>query len=143
MFSSIAKIRVRYADTDQMKMVYHAKFFEYFEQARSDLLRDIGLPYPEIEHMGYYLPVVEAYAKYIQSARYDDLLSVKSTVKELPQVRVRIEYAIVNDESKEHLVEGYTVHSFVNVATGKPTRAPGHFLEVLTEAFKRQKKKTI
>ena len=65
-------IRVRYADTDQMKMVYYSKFLEYFEQGRSDLLREVGMPYPELEQMGYYLPVVEVHAKYVKAARYDD-----------------------------------------------------------------------
>ena len=141
MYSSITKIRVRYADTDQMKMAYYGKFFEYFEQGRSDLLREIGLPYADIEHMGYYLPVVEAHAKYLKSVRYDDLLSVTTIVNELPQVRIRIEYRILHDETKEVLAEGYTIHSFVHAATGKPARAPDRFIEILGEAFQHQKKK--
>jgi len=135
MVCSETQIRVRYADTDQMKMVYYAKMFEYFEQGRSDLLRYIGLPYPEIEAMGYYLPVVEAHAKYLKSARYDDLLTVKTVLREKPQARVRIEYEIFNHDAKEPLAGGYTVHTFVNASTGKPTRAPDRFIEALSEAF--------
>ncbi|MBI4547948.1 MAG: acyl-CoA thioesterase [Ignavibacteriae bacterium] len=134
MVSSETKIRVRYADTDQMKMVYYAKFFEYFEQGRSDLLREIGMPYPEIEHMGYYLPVIEAHAKYLKAARYDDLLVVKTIVKDIPQVRIRIEYVITDDATQEIIAEGYTVHSFVNAETGKPVRAPAQFSEALEAA---------
>ena len=130
-FSTETVIRVRYADTDQMRMVYYAKFFEYFEQGRSDLLREIGLPYPEIEEMGYYLPVVEAHARYLKSARYDEALRVKTIVKEMPQARIRIEYELTNDDTKDLLVEGYTIHSFVNASSGRPTRAPEHFLEAL------------
>ena len=125
------KIRVRYADTDQMKMVYYGKFFEYFEQGRSDLLREIGMPYPEIERIGYFLPVVEAHAKYLRSARYDDLLVVKTMLDELPQVRIRITYEVFNDGMRDILAQGYTVHSFVSAATGKPTRAPESFVEIL------------
>lgn len=135
MISTETKIRVRYADTDQMKMVYYAKFFEYFEQGRSDLLRRIGLPYPEIEAMGYHLPVVEAHAKYLKAARYDDLLVVKTMVKDMPQVRIRIEYVMLDDATQEIIAEGYTVHSFVNAATGKPVRAPERFIEVLEGAL--------
>ena len=132
-------IRVRYADTDQMKMVYYAKFFEYFEQGRSDLLRDIGMPYGELEQIGYFLPVVEAHAKYLKSARYDDELVVKTILNDMPQVRIRIEYELLNNQTKELLTEGYTVHSFISAATGKPTRAPERFLELLGEAFNNRK----
>ncbi|HEY6190886.1 MAG TPA: thioesterase family protein [Bacteroidota bacterium] len=131
MISTETKVRVRYADTDQMKMVYYGKFFEYFEQGRSDLLREIGLSYPEIERMGYYLPVIEAHARYLRSARYDDLLTVKTMLSELPQARVRIEYEVFNEGEKDPLASGYTVHTFVNAASGKPARAPGLFLETL------------
>ena len=134
-FCAETKIRVRYADTDQMRTVYYAKFFEYFEQGRSDLLRGIGLPYSEIELMGYYLPVVEAHARYLKSARYDETLIVKTIVKDMPQVRVRIEYEIRNEQTQELLAEGYTIHSFVSAQTGKPTRAPDRFLEVMSDAF--------
>jgi acyl-CoA thioester hydrolase len=135
MVSTETKIRVRYADTDQMKMVYYGKFFEYFEQGRSDLLREIGLSYPEIERMGYYLPVIEAHARYLRSARYDDLLTVKTILSELPQARVRIEYEVFNEGGKEPLASGYTVHTFVNASTGKPTRAPDLFLETLGKSL--------
>ena len=129
------EIRVRYADTDQMKMVYYARFFEYFEQGRSDLLRDIGMPYPEIEEMGYYLPVIEAHAKYLRSAHYDDLLSVKTILREMPQVKVRIEYEVHNVETGDLLIEGYTIHSFISASSGKPARAPDRFVEMLSDAF--------
>ncbi len=140
MVSAQTRIRVRYADTDQMKMVYYAKYFEYFEQGRSDLLRHIGVPYPEIEQMGYYLPVIEAHARYLKAARYDDPLMVSVMLKDMPQVRVRIEYEIRNEETKELLAEGYTIHSFISAVTGKPARAPDRFLESVGEAFQKQRK---
>lgn len=132
------QIRVRYADTDQMKMVYYGKYFEYFEHARSELLRSIGLPYSEIEKAGTWLVVVEAQARYKHSARYDDLITVETTVEETPVARVRINYRVFGDSEKEPMVEGYTVHGFVNASTGKPTRAPAQFLQVLEEASKEQ-----
>ena len=139
MIFSETEIRVRYADTDQMKMVYYAKFFEYFEQGRSDLLRSIGLPYSEIESLGYHLPVIEAHAKYLNSARYDDLLTVTTVIKELPAVRVRIEYQLRDGETKELLAEGYTIHGFINASTGKPARAPERFLSAMREAMIKRK----
>jgi acyl-CoA thioester hydrolase len=135
MISSETKIRVRYADTDQMKMIYHSKYLEYFEQGRSDLLRAIGLPYPKIESMGFYLPVIEAHAKFIKAGRYDDLLTVRTMLSEMPQVRVTIEYAVMNEESQELLVAGYTVHGFVDATNGKPTRPPVEFLACVGNAF--------
>ena len=139
--SIITDVRVRYADTDQMKFVYYGKFFEYFEQGRSDLLRDIGMPYPEVESIGIYLPVIEAGAKYRKSARYDDLLHVHTRLAEMPVARIRIEYRVFRNDEKDPIAEGFTVHSFINAQTGKPTRAPLKFLEVLEEAFRRAKAK--
>jgi acyl-CoA thioester hydrolase len=141
MLSTVTKIRIRYADTDQMKMVYHAKYLEYFEQGRSDLLREIGLPYSEIERMGYYLPVLEAHAKYLKPARYDNLISVITTIHEMPLARIRIDYKITLEDEKDNFVEGYTIHGFVSAATGKPARAPEHFLEALSQALHSRKKK--
>ena len=137
MFASETKVRVRYADTDQMRFAYYGRYFEYFEQGRSDLLRDIGMPYPEIERMGYYLPVVEAHAHYMKSARYDDLLVVKTILKERPQVRIRIEYEVRIDGQPDILMDGYTVHGFVSVKTGKPARAPEEFLRIFDIAMKK------
>ena len=137
--SCMTDVRVRYADTDQMKFAYYGKFFEYFEQGRSELLRYIGMPYSEIEAMGIYLPVIEAGAKYKRSARYDDTLHVETLLKEMPVARVRIEYRVYRNAEKDPMAEGFTVHSFINAHTGKPTRAPIRFLEVLDEAFKKVK----
>ncbi len=137
MVVSETQVRVRYADTDQMKFAYYGRFFEYFEQGRSDLLRMVGMPYPEIERMGLYLPVIEAHARYARSARYDDLLIVKSILRDPPQVRIRIEYEVRVEGDPTILADGYTVHSFVNAATGKPTRAPEEFLKILSESLKR------
>ncbi len=135
MISHTSQIRVRYADTDQMRFVYYGKYFEYFEQGRSDLLRAIGLPYADIEAQGIFLPVIEAFARYKRSARYDTLLNVRTTVTDMPVARIRIEYAVTVDGESEVIVEGYTVHSFMNAATGRPTRAPAIFLHTLEEAM--------
>jgi acyl-CoA thioester hydrolase len=131
---SFTKIRVRYADTDQMRVVYHGKYLEYFELGRSDLIRNLGLPYSQLESEGIFLPVVEAFAKYRRPAHYDEVLIVESEVKEIPMASLRIEYRVFRDGEHELLAEGYTLHSFLNVATGKPTRAPKALVDVLQHA---------
>lgn len=135
MIKHVTPIRIRYADTDQMRFVYYGKFFEYFEQGRSDLMRAIGLPYPEIEAMGLLLPVIEAHATYKQSAKYDDLINVVTYLREPPVARVRIDYEVFREGETELLADGYTIHSFVNAKTGRPTRAPVQFLEALQLAM--------
>jgi len=131
MIEHTTDIRVRYAETDQMHAVYYARFFEYFEQSRSDLLRDIGLPYSRIEEMGLILPVVEAHAVYKRAARYDDHLRVVVRFRDKPIARIRLDYEVYRAGEQDPLAEGYTIHTFVNVRTGKPTRAPAQFVEAV------------
>jgi len=131
MIQHTTDIRVRYADTDQMHAVYYGRFFEYFEQARSDLLRSIGLPYSRIEEMGLILPVVEAHAEYRRPARYDDHLQVVIRFRDKPIARIRLDYEVYRVGEPEVLAEGYTIHTFVNVETGRPTRAPAQFVEAV------------
>ena len=136
MIKHATKVQGRYADTDQMKRVYHGKYFEYFEEARSEMLRSLGLPYPQLEEMGLLLPVIEAHADYKRSAQYDDLLEVVTFMRQMPVARVRLDYEIYREGEKDLLVEGYTIHVFVNATTGKPTRAPAQFLEVIEANMK-------
>jgi acyl-CoA thioester hydrolase len=124
-------IRVRYADTDQMKQVYYGRFFEYFEQGRSDLLREIGLPYSRVEEMGLYLPVIEAHAEYKKAVRYDDLLKIVTILRDKPVARVRLDYEVYREGEADPIAMGYTIHTFVNASTGRPTRAPAQFLEAI------------
>ena len=135
MIKHTSEIRIRYADTDQMKFAYYGKFFEYFEQGRSDLLRSIGLPYTRVEEMGLFLPVIEAHASYKKAARYDDLLHVVTILKDTPVARVRLDYEVYMEGEKDLLADGYTIHTFVNSATGKPTRAPAQFVEAIEKGI--------
>jgi acyl-CoA thioester hydrolase len=129
-------IRVRYAETDQMKVVYYGRYFEYFEQARTDLLRELGMAYAEMEREGIFLPVIEAHATYHRSASYDDRLVVQSIVREAPTARIRIDYLVTREGSDEVLAEGYTVHSFLSASTGRPMRAPRRLVEILENALR-------
>jgi len=132
------RVRVRYADTDQMGFVYHGKFLEYFEQARADLLRSHGLPYVEIEKQGVYLPVLEAVARYRRPGFYDDLLNVEATMSEIPATKIRIDYRVFREDESRPIVEGHTVHAFVNAETSRPIRIPEHMLRIIERAFHTQ-----
>lgn len=114
--------RVPYADTDQMRVVYYANYLVYFEMARNELLRIIGLPYREIEDRGYAFPVLEAHVDYRNAARYDDELDICGWVGWVKPVRIRVDCAV--SCGRTVLAEGYTVHAFVDLATLKPARMP-------------------
>ncbi len=129
MYSTRSNIRVRYADTDQMHGVYNGRYFEYFEVGRADLMRSLGMTYRQFESAGFFLPLTEAYAKYLRQIQYDDLIEVVSMLKETPAARLKIDYEIFRDGQK--MTEGFTVHSFVDVKTGRPVRAPKLFLDLL------------
>ena len=101
-------LRVRYADTDQMKFAYYGVYFEYFEQRRSDLVRSVGLPYATLESMGFLLPVIEAHAEYKRSAHYDDLLHIVTILPARPVARVRLDYEVYNADRNELIATGYT-----------------------------------
>ena len=137
MIKIATEIRVRYADTDQMKFVYYGKFFEYFEQGRSDLLRAIGLPYSHLEELGYFLPVIEAHAEYKRPGRYDDLIRVATILKDIPVARARIDYEVRTGKEDDPIATGYTIHSFMNAHTGKATRAPAQFVEAIEKHMKK------
>jgi acyl-CoA thioester hydrolase len=141
MIEYTTSLRVRYADTDQMRHAYYGMYFAYFEQGRSDLMRSIGLPYRDLEGMGFQLPVIEAHATYKKPARYDDLLHIVTMLKDKPVARVRLDYRVYNESRSEVVAEGYTIHSFVHADTGKPTRAPLQFLDVVDQALQRASKK--
>jgi acyl-CoA thioester hydrolase len=128
-------IRIRYAETDQMGIVHHANYFVYFETGRTELLRSLGLPYSELEKLGYILPVIEANAKYYKSVAYDHSVDIITTLRDMPAVKIRLEYEVKDSETNELIAEGYTVHSFVNSETRKPTRAPDVFLNAIEKPF--------
>ncbi|MCC6864657.1 MAG: acyl-CoA thioesterase [Ignavibacteria bacterium] len=133
MIKSEVFIRVLYAHTDNMGIVNNARYLEYFEAGRNTLLRELGFPYTEIEKLHYGLPVIEAHAKYISTAKYDDIVKVAAILKKLPGVRIMIDYELfVNDKL---IVTGYTEHSFINLDTMKPIRPPKDFMEIVKPYF--------
>ena len=124
--------RVLYGDTDQMGVVYYANYLRFFEGARNEWIRGIGIPYSEIEQRGIMLPVYEASVQYLRPARYDDLLEIPLVVTHT-RVKIRFEYKVHRAGSDEVMVLGHTVHVCVG-KDGKPTRAPEWLLEALEAA---------
>jgi acyl-CoA thioester hydrolase len=134
MLVNTTHVRVRYADTDKMGITYYSKYLEWFEVGRTEMLRDIGFPYTQLEKEGIGLPVIEVYCRYHRAAKYDQMLRIESTVQILPRVTIRIDYEIYNDE-QALLVDGYTTHPFIGIS-GKPVRAPKSLLEALQPYFR-------
>ena len=130
------QIRVRYADTDQMQFVYNGKYLEYFEVGRTEMLRHYELPYHFIESKGFLLPLLEAYVKFISPAYYDDILIIKSFVKEMPLFKIHIDYEIKRNEGKENVTEGFTKHVFINKNTKRAVRPPEFFIEAIKQNYK-------
>ena len=118
-----ARIRVRYAETDQMGVVYYANYFVWFEIGRTDLLRCSGWSYREMEAEGFSLPVIETHCTYRHSARYDDELDIRTSGVMLSPVRVRFNYTGVRVADGAVLADGYTVHAALD-PQGRPRRLP-------------------
>ena len=123
--------RVPYADTDQMTFVYYANYLIYFEMAREELMRAIGLPYSRLEELGCALPVLEAFCHYKKSAKFEDVLTITASLAEMKGVRVKI--ACTVKRGGELLAEGWTVHAFMN-RDGRPQKPPQVFLDALNTA---------
>lgn len=112
------QIRVRYEETDQMGFVYYGNYFTWFEVGRTELFRDLGITYRSFEERGILLPVTEADCKYKSSAKYDDLITVKTCITKLRAVRIHFDYQIISEEGRV-LAYGSTGHAFVD-KTGRP-----------------------
>lgn len=121
--------RVYYRDIDQMGIVYYTRYLEYFEAARTELLRSVGLNVPKIEKLGYFLPVISCHCDYKRSAKFDDKLDIVTRISESPRSSLKIEYEVYNSD-KVLLVSGYTVHTFIN-SNGKAVKPPKLLIEKL------------
>ena len=120
---SLSRVRVRYAETDKMGIVYYANYLVWFEVGRTDLLREHGWSYREMEIDGLSLPVVEAACAYRRPALYDDELEVRTTGVLLSPVRVRFDYRVVRPADAATVAEGHTVHASLD-RSGRPARLP-------------------
>lgn len=134
MFISETSMRVRYAETDRMGYAYYGNYATYFEVARVEALRTMGMTYKEMEDEGIILPVLEYYIKFIKPAYYDDLLTIKTVIKEMPAARIRFEYETFN-ENKALLNVANTTLVFINKQTLKPCPAPDYFVSHMKKYF--------
>mgnify|MGYP001989377625 FL=1 len=113
-----------------MGRVYYSRFYEYFEAARSHMLREMGLPYLEVEKSGTFLPVLQSHCEHKSSATFDDILTIRTIIQTMPTARFRIDYKVFKEAKAEIVAEGYTVHAFIN-RDGHPVRPPKIILDVL------------
>lgn len=134
MYSSETHIRVRYGETDQMGYAYYGNYAMYYEVARVESLRQLGMSYKELEAMDVMLPVLENKSKFLAPAGYDDLLRIVTTISEKPTVRIRFEYRIFNEQGVM-IHEGETLLAFINKVSGKPCRPPEVFNRLLEPYF--------
>lgn len=128
------KIRVYYEDTDKMGVVYYGNYPRYYEIGRTEMMRDMGLSYKEMEDSGIFLPARSMRINYIRPARYDDLLTVRTIIEKMPQVRFPIKSEIYNQHG-ELLNQGEVELAFFNGITNRPCKAPENFLKALEPHF--------
>lgn len=130
-------IRVRYGETDPMKYVYYGNYAEYFEVARVELFRTLGISYDQIEKRGILLPVSEYKIKYLRPGLYDQLLEIHTYVKKIPGVKIEFDYEIYN-EDKVKITEASTTLFFLDAETNKILRCPDFLLDLIKADWKEQ-----
>ena len=119
-------IRVRYYETDCMGFVHHSNYVRYYETARTEMLRELGMTYPELEAQGIMLPVIDVQSRYVSPAFDDDLLTVRVTLAEMPKVKMRFDYEVFR-ENGERINTGSVTLAFMNAATRRPAGLPARF----------------
>ena len=134
------KIRVYYQDTDKMGVVYYGNYARYYEIGRTEMIRDLGFTYKQMEELNIMLPARSLKINYIKSAYYDDVLTIRTIVDTIPQVRFPIKTEIYNDQG-ELINSGETVLVFFNSLSNKPVAAPKYFTDEMTRLFQENKKR--
>jgi acyl-CoA thioester hydrolase len=134
MYTHNTKVRVRYGETDQMGYVYYGNYAEYYEVARVEMLRSLGMDYASMENSGVMMPVLELNCKYIKPALYDQEITIKTTIQDLPGVRIHFKYELFN-EAGDLINLGATTLVFVDMAKNKPCLPPENFMEKLRGFF--------
>lgn len=134
MMTSETQIRVRYGETDQMGVVYHGNYALYFEQARTEALRQIDITYKSLEEFGVMMPVVSLHVDFKRSAKYDDLLTIKSYMRELPTAKIVLEYEVLNEEGLL-LATGNSTLVFMDKNSNRPIRCPEHLYQKFNTFF--------
>ena len=135
MLVSETKVRVYYEDTDKMGVVYYGVYPRYYEIGRTEMIRDLGISYKKFEDAGILLPARSMKISYLKSAYYDDLLTIRTIVEQIPKVKFPIKTEIYNQHG-ELINEGEVILVFFNAHTNKPCRAPGTFIDIIEKYFK-------
>lgn len=135
MFVYESKVKVRYVETDQMGVVHHSNYAQYYELARTECFEACsGMSYEQMEAEGVMLPILDMYSKFTRPALYNQMLTIKSIVKELPTVRLKVDYEIYN-EANELINTGFTTLVFVNKITRRPCQPPENFMQQVRQYF--------
>lgn len=134
MYSHSTKIRVRYSETDQMGYVYNGNYAQYYEVGRVEMLRSIGMTYGSMEESGVMMPLLELNSKFIKPAFYDQEITIKTTVKERPGVRIYFSYELFN-EAGELINLGETTLVFFDMVKKRPCAPPKNFMDRMLEYF--------
>ena len=130
------KIRIYYQDTDQMGVVYYGNYARYYEIGRTEMIRDLGFTYKQLEKMGIMLPARSLQINYLKSAYYDDLLTVRTIVDTIPKVKFPIKTEIYNEKG-ELINSGEVVLVFFSALTNKPVAAPQFFVDEMLKYFQK------
>lgn len=138
MYEHSTTVRIRYAETDQMDIVYYGNYAQYFEVGRTECIRELGFTYKKMEEMGIRMPVVWMEAQFLRPAHYDDLITIKTILKELPEKHEITFYTEVYNEHKKLLTRGKVALFFIDNQTGKRTGMPNALREKLTAFFTTQ-----
>ena len=128
--TTTSTVRVRYAETDKMGVVYYANYLVWFEVGRSDWLRETGWSYREMEVAGLALPVIQAHCEYRQSAKYDDEIDVRTRASQASAIRIQFDYEVVRRTDGMVIATGYTVHATID-RQGRPVRLPERVKDLL------------
>ena len=129
-YTSKVQYRVIYGDTDMMGVIYYGNYGRLFEMGRTEMIREMGMPYIELEHAGIVMPVYSVESKYRNVLKYDELISIETTVKEVPAVRMEFFHKIYNEDGGlAH--EAKVVLVFMDMKTGRPVRAPKMLTDLL------------
>jgi len=134
MIENKTALKIRYSETDQMGYAHHGNYAQYFEIGRLELLHDLGISYKKMEEEGLILPVYSISTRFIKPAKFDDLLTLKTTLKEIPTARITFEYEIYNADN-EKISTGETVLVFVDTKKNRPIKIPNALLSKIMEKF--------
>lgn len=136
MYKSITKLKVRYAETDQMGIVHHSNYYVYFETAREDFIIGAGISYKEMEDMGIMMPLIETQCRYLEGAKYGDTLIIETSLEELSAVKVVLTYKVIRERDNKLISKGKTIQTFVSKDTFKIINIKSSNLEIFEKLQK-------